>query len=70
MKITPINRINILINTHANTHRTYLYNEMMDLSRKYKFGGEFGRDYISLKSMPETALKILEELKIKFEKLK
>ena len=64
-----INRINILINTHANTHRTYLFNEMFDLAKKQHASGLFGRDYIKLSSLPETALKVLEELKIKFERL-
>lgn len=65
-----VNRINVLINTYANKHRTYLYNEMWDLAKEYQAGGNFGNDYIQLNSLPETALKILKDLKIKFERFK
>lgn len=64
-----VNRINVLINTYANKHRAYLYNEMWDLANKYHSNGVFGNDYIQINSLPESALKILQELKIKFEKL-
>lgn len=65
-----VERINVLINRNANKHRTYLYNEMIGLMNQYKFGGEFGNDYITLKSMPSFLTKILDKLKIKFERLK
>lgn len=61
MKIT-----NIEVSVLANKERTYLYNEMMNLSRKYKLGGEFGNDYISLKGLSEEALKELKDKGIKF----
>lgn len=61
MKVT-----NIEVSTLANKSHTYLYNEMMNLSRKYKLGGEFGNDYISLKGLSEEALKELKETGIKF----
>ena len=64
-----VNRINILINTYANKHRTYLYNEMWDLAKEHQASGMFGNDYIQLSSLPETALKVLKDLKIKFQKL-
>lgn len=64
-----VNRINVLINTYANKHRTYLYNEMWDLAKEHHASGNFGNDYIQLSSLPETALKVLKDLKIKFEKL-
>ena len=70
MKINPVNRINVLISTHANKHRTYLYNEMWDLAKANGLGGEFGKDYISIKGMPEHLRKVLDELKIKFDILK
>lgn len=62
-----INRINVLIPTEQNRHRKYLYNEMLDLMSKHKFGGEFRNSSIKLSSMPEQVLKLLEDLKIKFE---
>ena len=61
MKVT-----NIEVSVLANKERTYLYNEMIDLTKKYKFGGTFGRDYIELKDMPEEALKELKDKGIKF----
>ena len=64
-----VNRINILINRHANKHRTYLYNEMWDLVKEQHANGTFGNDYIKINSLPETATKILNDLKIKFERL-
>lgn len=62
-----INRIEI--STLANKHRTYLYNEMFSLAKEHQIQGEFGNDFISLKSMPENLLKVLEDLKIKFRRL-
>lgn len=69
MKINPVNRINVLISTHANSHKHYLYNQMYDFAKEHKLGGTFGNDYITLHSMPETLTKILKEMKIKFTKL-
>ena len=63
-----VNRINVEISTLANKHRTYLYNEMFDLAKKNQIQGTFGNDYITLNSMPENLLKVLEDLKIKFRK--
>ena len=65
-----VNRIDVLISTHANKHRTYLYNEMFDLTKEHKFGGTFGNDYITFSGMPEHLTKILDDLKIKFTRLK
>lgn len=64
-----VNRINIEINTYANKHRTYLFNEMFALAKEHQIQGTFGNDYITLSSMPENLLKVLEELKIKFRRL-
>ena len=64
MKINKLT--NIEVSTLANKERTYLYNEMMNLSRKYKLGGEFGNYYISLKGLSEEALKELKDKGIKF----
>lgn len=64
-----IQRINILIPSNLNTHRKYLYNEMLDLMNQYKFGGEFKNEHIKLNSAPDVILKILEDLKIKFERI-
>lgn len=63
-----VNRINILIPINENKHRPYLCNEMLGLMKG--FGGEFKRDTIKLSGAPESILKVLEELKIKFERLK
>ena len=61
-----IHRVNVLINTAENKHVKYLYNNCLDLMSKHHFGGEFRNETIKLNSMPETVLKILEDLKIKF----
>ena len=61
-----IHRVNVTINTAENRHVKYLYNNCLDLMSKHHFGGEFRNETIKLNSIPETVLKILEELKIKF----
>lgn len=63
-----INRINVIIPTSQNKHVKYLCNECLDLMNKYHFGGEFKNETIKLNSMPESLLKVLENLKIVFEK--
>ena len=63
-----VNRINVEISRLANKHRTYLYNEMFDLAKQHQIQGQFGNDYITLNSMPENLLKVLEDLKIKFRR--
>ena len=65
MKINPVNRINVLISTHANKHKTYLYNEMLDLMKKYKVGGIINNDYIKLNGVPETIKDDLKKLDIR-----
>ena len=64
-----VNRINVEISRLANKHRTYLYNEMFDLAKQHQIQGQFGNDFITLNSMPENLLKVLEDLKIKFRRL-
>lgn len=63
-----VNRINIEISTLANKHKPYLYNEMFSLAKEHQVQGEFGNDFISLKSMPESLLKVLDKLDIKYRK--
>lgn len=65
-----VNRIVLLISTHANKHRTYLYNEMFSLAKEHQISGRFGNDYIELSGVPENLTKILDDLKIKFTRLK
>ena len=60
-----VNKINVLISTHANKHKHYLYNEMFTFARENKLEGDFGHDYITLHKMPENLLKKLKELGIK-----
>ena len=61
-----IQRISVLIPACENTHRRFLYNEVLDLARRERIGGEFKTDSIKLSSMPENLLKELEEKGIKF----
>lgn len=65
-----IERVNVVIPTNLNKHRKYLYNEMLDLMNKNHFGGEFRNETIKLNSAPKSILKILVDLKIKFEGIK
>lgn len=63
-----VQRVNIIINRNVNKD-LYLYNKVYDFAKQNKVGGEFGRDYITLRSVPENLLKILDDLKVKFERL-
>lgn len=65
-----VNRIDVVINRLANKERTYLYNEMFDLSKEHQISGRFGNDYIELDNVPKVLLKKLKELGIKFSKIK
>lgn len=62
-----VHRISVIIPTNQNTHRKYLYNEMLDLMNTGKFGGEFRNEHIKLSSMPDKFLKVLKKLKINYE---
>jgi hypothetical protein len=64
-----VNRINIEINTHANKHKPYLYNEMFSLAKEHQFGGTFGNDYINLNGMPECLTKVLDEAKVVYRRI-
>jgi len=64
-----VNRINVEISTLANKHRPYLYNEMFSLAKEHQIQGTFGNDYINLNLMPESLLKVLNDLNIKFRKM-
>ena len=64
-----INKINILLSTHANKNRYYLYNEMFDFAKQNKLQGQFGRDYFELQGLTEKMVKELEKKKIKFHKI-
>jgi hypothetical protein len=65
-----INRINALIKRAENKHVKYLDNEVKDMMSSYKFGGLFANDRIELHSAPETVTKVMENLKIVFERFK
>ena len=62
-----IQRVNAVIPTAQNKHVKYLCNHCLKLMSDYKFGGEFRNETIKLNAMPDSVLKILEELKIKFD---
>jgi hypothetical protein len=65
-----VNRINLLIKRVKNKHKPYLDNNIMKLMADYKFGGLYTKDFIQLNTAPETVMKVLEKLKIVFERLK
>lgn len=64
-----IPRINIVIPANQNTHRQFLYNEMLDFLNKNKLGGEFTNEHIKFRSMPEVLTTSLEKLGINFERI-
>ena len=64
-----VNRINVLISTHANKNKTYLYNECFDFAKQHGLNGDYGSDYITIEKVPENLLDKLKKLGIKFIKL-
>ena len=64
-----IQRVNLIIPSAQNTHRKYLYNECVDMMNQFKFGGVFENHQIKFNSAPIDVLKVLEDLKIKFERV-
>lgn len=65
-----VNRINVLINRAENKHIPNIDIPIMDIQRYYKFGGLSTNDRIELHSMPEKLTEKLNELKIKFWRMK
>lgn len=65
-----IQRIDVNIpNNHLNKHKKYLYNEVTTFVQETKVGALFSNQGIKINQVPETALKILEDAKIFFEKI-
>ena len=62
-------RVNILISPTNNTHKQFLYNEVLDFVRREKVGAEFRTQSIKVNSVPEPLLTVLEKSKIIFNKL-
>lgn len=69
VRIMKINRINAVVRRVENKHKPYLDNNIMKLMADYKFGGLYTKDFIQLNSMPEPATKVLDKMKIVFERL-
>ena len=67
MKVNKVT--NILISTHANKHKYYLYNECFDFAKEHKLVGSFGNDYITIEKVPENLLDKLKKMGIKIMKL-
>jgi hypothetical protein len=65
-----VNRINVLINRAENKHIPHIDIPIMDMQRYYKFGGLSAMDRIELHSMPENLIEKLNELKIRFWRMK
>jgi hypothetical protein len=65
-----VNRINVLINRAENKHIPNIDIPIMDIQRYYKFGGLSAMDRIELHSMPENLTEKLNELKIRFWRMK
>jgi hypothetical protein len=65
-----VNRINVVINRIENKHIPNIDIPIMDMQRYYKFGGLSAMDRIELHSMPENLTEKLNELKIRFWRMK
>jgi hypothetical protein len=65
-----VNRINVLIKRAENKHIKNIDIPIMDMQRYYKFGGLSSNDRIELHSMPENLTEKLNELKIRFWRMK
>ena len=65
-----VNRINVLINRAENKHIPNIDIPIMDMQRYFKFGGLSAMDRIELHSMPENLTEKLNELKIRFWRMK
>lgn len=65
-----VNRINVVIKRAENMHVPHIDIPIMDMQRYYKFGGLSTNDRIELHSMPENLIEKLNELKIKFLRMK
>ena len=65
-----VNRINVVIKYAENKHIPNIDIPIMDMQRYYKFGGLSAMDRIELHSMPEKLTEKLNELKIRFWRMK
>ena len=65
-----VNRINVVIKRAENTHVPHIDIPIMDMQPYYKFGGLSAMDRIELHSMPENLTEKLNELKIRFWRMK
>ena len=60
----------IEISSASNKNRSLLFNEILDVSRKYKVPGVYKANTISLTSVPEEAFKKIKELGIILDSVK
>lgn len=65
-----VNRINVVINRLENKHVPNIDIPIMDIQRYFKFGGLSTNDTIELHNMPEQVIEKLNELRIKFWRMK
>lgn len=65
-----VNRINVVINRLENKHVPNIDIPIMDIQRYFKFGGLSTNDRIELHNMPEQVIEKLNELRIKFWRMK
>lgn len=65
-----VNRINVVIKYAENKHIPNIDIPIMDMQRYFKFGGLSTNDRIELHSMPENLIEKLNELKIRFLRMK
>ncbi len=69
MQINKINqtnfRGNITIIAKENTHKQYLYNELMDICRKHKLPANFCIDKVEFPSISDSVIEKIKALGIK-----
>ena len=65
-----VNRINVVIHRLENKHIPNIDIPIMDIQRYFKFGGLSTNDRIELHSMPEHVIEKLNELKIRFWRMR
>ena len=65
-KINPTNfRGKVKILAKENTHRKFLYNELMNISKKYELSATFSNDVVEFPNISNNVIAILNRIGIK-----
>ena len=63
-----VNKIDVVILPKQNTHKKYLFNDVLDVVRTEKLSCEFNPNYIKLYNISDRVLEILNKLNIELSK--